>query len=275
VSDIPTLAGVRHEFVDAGGLRMHVALAGDDGAPPVILVHGWPQSWWAWRKVIPALAEDFRVLAPDLRGHGWTEKPRQGYAKEQLTTDLLAMMDAFGLERATWIGHDWGGWTGFLAAFRAPERLVRLLALGIPHPWASPDPRQLALLAYQGPVSLPFVGRLVAGPMVRAILQSGRGGERLDESDIALFSEQIPPHVTVAMYRTFLTRELLPARLRGRHEALQAPTTVMVGERDPVTVGVRRGGVDGQPNLQVEAIAEVAHWLPEQRPDAVIEWARR
>ncbi len=69
----PELTGVRHTFLDVGGLRTHVALAGPEDAPPILLVHGWPQNWWTWRKVIPALTERFRVIAPDLRGHGWTE----------------------------------------------------------------------------------------------------------------------------------------------------------------------------------------------------------
>jgi len=74
----PELKGVLHEYVDAGGLRTHVALAGPPDAPAVLLVHGWPQNWWTWRHVIPTLAEHFRVIAPDLRGHGWSEAPATG-----------------------------------------------------------------------------------------------------------------------------------------------------------------------------------------------------
>src|SRR5437764_1426227 len=125
----PQLPGVRHEHVNTGGVRIHVALAGAPDAPPLMLVHGWPQNWWSWRRVIPPLAERFRVIVPDLRGHGWSEAPREGYEKEQLAEDLLALLDAMEIERATWIGHDWGGWAGFLAALRAPRRLERLLAL--------------------------------------------------------------------------------------------------------------------------------------------------
>lgn len=88
---------------------MHVALAGPDDGPPLLLVHGWPQHWWEWRHVIPALAERFRVIAPDLRGFGWSEVPAGGYEKEQLASDMLALLDTLGIERVSWIGHDWGG----------------------------------------------------------------------------------------------------------------------------------------------------------------------
>jgi pimeloyl-ACP methyl ester carboxylesterase len=276
VGEPPELTGVRHEYVDAGGLRTHVALAGPDDAPPVLLVHGWPQSWWAWRQVIPTLAERFRVIAVDLRGHGWSEAPAAGYAKEQLASDMLAVLDALAIERVTWIGHDWGGWTGFLAALRAPERIERLLALCIPHPWVKPDLRRLAvLLSYQGPISLPIVGPRVADPMVRRLLQTGRGGDRLQARDVALFAEHIPPAVTVAMYRTFLTREIVPlAKGRYANAALQVPTTLMVGRADAVTGGTTPGPVEGQPRLHVEVLDRVAHWVPEQRPQAVIDWAQ-
>src|SRR5271165_1791661 len=232
----PELPGVRHDYIDAGGLRTHVALAGPADAPPVLLVHGWPQNWWSWRNVIPALSERFRVIAPDLRGHGWSEAPATGYEKEELASDLLALLDALAIERATWIGHDWGGWTGILAALRAPERIERLLAVCIPHPWVGRDPRRLAvLLSYQGPISIPLLGPRVADPIVRAVLQTGRGRDRLPPEDVALFAEQIPPAVTVAMYRTFLTRELVPLT-RGRYGAavLEVPSTLMIGRRDPV-----------------------------------------
>ena len=277
MSDPPELAGVRHDHVDADGLRMHVAIAGSDLAPPVLLVHGWPQNWWCWRAVIPALAEGFRVIAPDLRGHGWTEAPEHGYDKQQLARDLLALLDALGLERVTWVGHDWGGWTGLLAALAAPERFDRMLAMCSPHPWTPLDARRIAMmLGYQGPISLPLLGPRVADAMVRKILQAGRGRDRLADADVAVFAERLAPRVTVAMYRTFLTREVIPiARGRYGEAVLGVPTTLLIGERDPVTRGLVAGPVEGQPRLDVHPVPGVAHWVPEQRPGDVIDWVRR
>jgi pimeloyl-ACP methyl ester carboxylesterase len=273
MTDPPALPGVTHEYLNAGGLQTHVALAGPEDAPPVLLVHGWPQHWWTWRHVIPQLAQNHRVIAPDLRGFGWTEVTRTGYDKEQLASDVLAVLDALNIERATWVGHDWGGISGFLAALKAPDRIERMLVLCVPHLWIDRSPRQLALLSYQGPISLPLVGRTLAKWMLPRILQTGRGPDKLTQEDVSLFADHIPPAVTVAMYRTFLTREVLPiTRGRYRGRTLEVPTHVMAGGRDLVTRGLRAGPVKRQPQLTVQIIDGVAHWVPEQRPETIIDW---
>ena len=133
-SELPHVDGVRHRFIGANGITFHVAEAGA-GDDVVLLLHGWPQHWYEWRHLIAPLAERHRVIALDLRGFGWSDAPRGGYAKEQLATDVLAVLDALGIERLKLVGHDWGGWIGFLLCLRAPERFERFLALGITHPW--------------------------------------------------------------------------------------------------------------------------------------------
>src|SRR5689334_8183755 len=108
--DFPPVEGVTHRFVDAGGVKLHVAEAGDPAAPPVLLIHGWPNHWWMWRKVMLGLADEYRVLAVDTRGAGWSEVTRGGYDKPQMADDILALLDAEGIESVRMAGHDWGGW---------------------------------------------------------------------------------------------------------------------------------------------------------------------
>lgn len=213
------------------------------------------------------------MIAVDLRGFGWSEAPRTGYEKEQLASDLLAVLDRLQIERVTWVGHDWGAWVGFVTALRAPQRIERMLGLAVPHFWVPRHPRQLSLLSYQGPISMPFLGPRVVGRMVPAILQSGRGPDRLSEADVELFASHVPDAVSVAMYRTFLTRELLPiARGRYARKQLEPPSKLVVGARDLVTRGMTSGPVPHQPQLEVEVLQGVAHWIPEQRPDVIIDW---
>ena len=84
---------------------MHVAEAGE--GDPVLLLHGFPQHWWAWRGVIPRLAENHRVIVPDLRGAGWTDVPRTGYDRDQLVADVVALLDALEVDRVHVVAHDW------------------------------------------------------------------------------------------------------------------------------------------------------------------------
>lgn len=279
--DLPELDGVTHRQVRVGGVSLHVAEAGS--GPPLLLQHGWPQHWWAWHRVIGPLAERHRVVCPDLRGFGWSEAPPSGYEKEQLASDLLGVMDALELERVGLVGHDWGGWVAFLAALRAPERFEGLLALSIAHPWPAPgppDPRALARLWYQAVIGMPVAGaRLVSRPGVtrRMLGRSTEGAwsERDRELYVTALAAGGAAAASSRLYRTFLTRELLPvARGRYRDRTLAIPTRLVVGRQDPVIKEDMLGGFeDNAPQMSVELV-EGGHFLPEQHPEVVLEHAR-
>src|SRR5579864_3291371 len=93
-------------FIDTGALRLHAVIGGD--GPPLLLVHGWPQTWYAWRFVMPTLAKDFQVVAVDQRGIGLSGKPRDGYDTGTQARDMVALMDALGHQRFAMYGTDTG-----------------------------------------------------------------------------------------------------------------------------------------------------------------------
>ena len=142
---------VASRFVDANGLRVHLLEAGpgDGGGPPLVLLHGWPEFCRMWRKNIPALAAfGFRVLAPDLRGFGDTDKAlppgAAGLTPELLAADLAALLDALGLDRAGIVAHDVGAYAAQAFARSWPERTLGLFFFNRPYPgigrrWAAPD----------------------------------------------------------------------------------------------------------------------------------------
>jgi pimeloyl-ACP methyl ester carboxylesterase len=125
-------------YVEAGGLRQHVVTGGE--GPPLLLVHGWPQTWYAWRLVMPALARDFTVIAPDQRGIGLSARPEDGYDTGTLAADLAALMDALGHDRFAVAGHDTGMWIGYALAADHPGRVARLAVAETPLPGVSPSP---------------------------------------------------------------------------------------------------------------------------------------
>ena len=125
-------------YIDTGQLRLHAVIGGE--GPPLLLVHGWPQTWYAWRMVMPTLARDFRVVAVDQRGIGLSDKPRGGYDTGTLASDLVALMDALGHQRFAMYGTDVGMPMAYALAADHPERLERLVVSEAPLPGVTPSP---------------------------------------------------------------------------------------------------------------------------------------
>ncbi|MCW3023166.1 MAG: alpha/beta hydrolase fold protein, partial [Conexibacter sp.] len=277
----PQVAGVTHREVDLGDVRLHVAEAGQ--GPPLLLLHGWPQHWWSWRHLIPRLAETHRVIACDLRGWGWSSAPPGDYAKRTFARDVVAFLDAEGLDRVTLMGHDWGGYTAFLVALDHPARVERLVALDIAPPWPGrPRPRHLALPAfasYQVLVGTPVLGprTMTSGPrFVRTLIRAGSGPDaRWTDAELDVYADVLRDparaEASSACYRTFLTRELPAALRRGsRAEELTVPSLLLMGGASAL-----RRVVDPQPsrNLRVQTIPRAGHFLPEEAPEEVLRIA--
>jgi pimeloyl-ACP methyl ester carboxylesterase len=137
VSGAPNLAAgftdtFTSRYIDTGGLRQHAVIGGD--GPPLLLVHGWPETWYAWRLLMPTLARDFEVIAVDQRGIGLTDKPEDGYDTGTLAGDLVALMDALGHERFSVVGHDTGLIISYALAADHPHRVDRLVVAEVPGP---------------------------------------------------------------------------------------------------------------------------------------------
>ena len=206
-----------------------------------------------WRRVIPLLRGDHRLVLPDMRGLGWSGWPADGdFAKERLADDALAILDALGLARAHLLTHDWGAWTGMLLALRSPERVRSLLALGIVHPW-QPRPvmaRNAWRFAYQLPLAAPVLGELLIrrGRLTHAMLRGAwgdrstwdeRGGRRCSSRAAGARPRPAPAS---RLYRTFLTREL-PAIGAGAFAGrrLAVPSRLVIGSRDPLGAELAHG----------------------------------
>ena len=125
-------------YVDTGQLRLH-AVTGGQG-PPLLLVHGWPQTWYAWRMLMPALARDFQVVAVDQRGIGLSDKPPDGYDTGTLANDMVGLMEALGHQRFAVYGTDVGMPIAYALAADHRDRLERLVVSEAPLPGVTPSP---------------------------------------------------------------------------------------------------------------------------------------
>ena len=124
----------KHGFANHGDVKIHYVTAGE--GPLVVMLHGFPDYWYTWRKQIPSIAQDHQVVAIDLRGFNKSDHPEgvENYAMPELVGDVQAVLKHFGKERATIIGHDWGGMIAWSFAMRHPELTEQLVILNLPHP---------------------------------------------------------------------------------------------------------------------------------------------
>lgn len=284
MSQPPHIDGVTHHSVRVRGLQFHYAEAGS-GNDVVLCLHGWPQHWYEWRHLMPALADRHRVLALDLRGYGWSDAPAEGYEKENMADDVLAVLDELGLERVKLVGHDWGGWIGFLLTLREPQRFERYLALNILPPWTSMRAMapHLWRFWYQWMISSPGIGRRLhtSGKFVPKVLVGASVRKEVwDDATIHAFSDRFTEparaNAAVQTYRVFNLREA-PEIGRGRYAnaRLTVPTKLLFGKGDlalrhTLLQGYERHADD----MQLELVDNCGHFIADEMPDLVAERAR-
>jgi pimeloyl-ACP methyl ester carboxylesterase len=282
---MPEVAGVGvvHRWVEVGGgVRVHVAEVGEEGARggTVVLLHGFPQHWYAWRHVMGELAVDHRVVCLDMRGFGWSDAPKRGYDTGTRVADVLAVMDALGVGKARVIAHEFGAWTAFMLCLRAPERVSHLLALNVVHPW--PSQRRLLPQAwrywYTSPLEAPLLGRFVLRHVpgfTRYLLRKGAADPAAIAEFVRAAGERGRARAGEAMHRAYALRDI-PGLALGRYRRLRlsTPTRILAGERDfalsPRAVTSADGHAD---DLTVEVLPGCGHFVHEERPDAVVRAA--
>ena len=274
---MPELAGVEHEWIEARGARFHIATAGS--GEPLVLLHTSFQHWWAWRHAIGGLAERHRVICPDLRGCGWSDAPSRGYGKEEMAADVVALLDALGLDRVRLIGHGFGGLIGFLLCLAHPERVERYLAVGIVHPWPRVDARFAAGMWrswYQAAVAFPGLGPRLAAQRTFLDWMFRRTSPHPElwspedvDSYAAVLADRDRGRAVSRAYRTFLAREFLPlARGRYRGTRLRPPTRILFGTRDHFFPPRALEGYEPYADsLEVELAPGEGHFIPEENPE--------
>jgi epoxide hydrolase 4 len=231
--------------LEANGARFRALAEGPEQGPLVLLLHGFPESSRSWRHQLPALAAaGFRAVAPDLRGYGGSDT-HGPYDLETLAVDAAELVTALGCERATVVGHDWGGAVAWATAHSSPERVERLVVLNCPHPAAMrrellTNPRQLMRSSYMFFFQLPWLPeRTLTRNGASQIARALRGGshvreawprEELDRARDAFLRPGVAS-ATLGYYRTAARRPGIARRLAARHP-ISAPTLILWGVED-------------------------------------------
>ena len=279
--DPPPIAGVCRRRVAARGIDFHITEAGPEEGRPVLLLHGWPQHHYAYRHLLADPPEGLRLIAPDLPGYGWSGPAPHRWEKEEVASDVLALLDEMGISRALLVGHDWGGWVSYLMTLREPGRFDGYLALNIAHPWntfrtAARHTWRMALYqplmaAFGVPLMrrTRFVERLA---LTRGLTVDGAIGPAEAKIFAAPFRDPVVARTARDTYRTFVLREL-PKRVRQpeTRRGLVRTRAVFGVEDLAISPELAAAETANAKNYTLERVAGCGHFIAEERPDIVRE----
>ena len=266
-----------HHTAQVNGTRLHYVTAGE--GPPVVLLHGWPQTWYEWRHVIDLLADEYQVVAPDLRGFGYSAKPAAGYDAGTMAADLAALADHLGLRDVTVLGHDWGAVFGYVYAAKTPSQVralgiveMALPGVGVMEQAMAPQPQGNFLwhMGFQSVPDLPEL--LITGkekPYLRWFFEHfAYDPSAITAADLDVYTDAITQvgalRAGLAVYQDFFTTAdqvaalaktplEIPVRAYGGEACLGGATLASVQAVAPAA----EGGV----------IERCGHWAGEERPE--------
>jgi pimeloyl-ACP methyl ester carboxylesterase len=269
---------MEHHHADLGDVRLHYVTAGSGF--PVVLLHGWPQSWYEWRHIIPDLANKFRVIAPDLRGLGDSSRPADGYDKQTIGNDIWRLVhDVLGIDAFYLVGHDWGGPTAYAVAAAHPGAVRKLAILDVTIPGdGSPNISQGGRRwhhALHQTLDLPEA--LVTGreDIYLGWFYRNYGARPLAEADIAeylrVYRQPGALRAGFSYYRA-IPRDIADNAARiAEGFKLPMPVLALGGDRAwgrgmEVVESLRRLAVD----VQGGVVETCGHWMPEEQPEALL-----
>jgi pimeloyl-ACP methyl ester carboxylesterase len=275
-TDPPPIDGVRRSYVSARGVRFHVTESGT--GTPVVVLHGWPEHHYCYRDLLADPPEGLRIIAPDLPGYGWSGAAPHRWDKQDVADDLLALLDALGLDRVLLVGHDRGAFIGYLLVLGAPQRFGGLLALSIPHPWNTPRTLlphawRLSHMPLMAAAGRPLVQRTRLLEDLIFRLGVGEPGA-ISSQDIRWYADRfrdpVCAQVTTDTYRSFVLRELPAAARHPERRRATVPIRALNGTADfAVHPALVSADIVIADDYSVELLAGCGHFIPEERPDHV------
>jgi pimeloyl-ACP methyl ester carboxylesterase len=274
------------------GVTLKVRFGGPEGAEPLIFLHGFPESHRTWRHQLANLAADYRVVAPDQRGFGGSDKPEgvEPYKTDRIVEDLIALADALGLGGFTLVGHDWGGAAAWLAALRHPDRVKRLVIVNAPHPLIFQksmfdDEAQRAASQYIRAFRNPGIEAAIKAMGLDAFLEKSFGGH-VDLRLISAAERQAylddwsQPGALTAMLNWYRASNIdvpemddkghKPLWTHAPFPKLRMPVLVVWGMKDKALLPIQLDGLDGLvEDLRIVREPQAGHFIPWEKPETV------
>lgn len=243
----------------------------------MIALHGWPQHHWVYRDLLADPPEGLRIIAPDLPGYGWSGPAPHRWAKEDVAADMLALMDALGVQRALLVGHDWGGFVAYRMLLAAPKRFDGYLVCNMAHPWQTPRttlPHFWRFLAYQ-----PFVASIGetlhrrTRYLERVVFAFGPKAHRVDPAAAKVyanrFRDPVVARTATDTYRTFLLRELPSAASHPEQRRATVPIRALFGMHDFAVHHSLASPTTAKADDYTFEAVDAGHFIIDERPDLV------
>jgi pimeloyl-ACP methyl ester carboxylesterase len=270
---------LRSHDVDVGDLELHVVEAGPEDGPPVVLLHGFPEFWYAWHRQLGQLAAaGFRAIAPDQRGYNASDKPDgvEAYRVERLAGDIAGLIQALGYDRASVAGHDWGGGVAWYLAIHHPERVRKLLIIDTPHPHAFRDfeTEEESISWYRTFFQIPWVPEWIGRVANWRILASAMR----DTSRPGTFPEE-----TMDLYRSAWDRDgafssmvnwyraafRYPLQEEGELRVRALTLLVLAPDDAFIPSDVTRRSLPYLDNGRLLELDEGTHWVVQEEPERI------
>jgi pimeloyl-ACP methyl ester carboxylesterase len=273
------------------GVKLNVALSGPEDAPPVILLHGFPESHRTWRGLAPLLEDEFRLIMPDQRGYGGSDKPEglEAYDTNLLIDDIFALADALELDRFSLVGHDWGGSIAWPAAARGDSRLERLAIINAPH-WAvfqkslieDAEQRKASqyITMFRNPLAEAGIEAMGLETFFDKVIGHADLTNMTSEEKRRYIAQWSQAGALTAMLNWYRASPLvvpppgatvpLPDILFNLSRKIDVPTLVVWGMRDSALLPVQLEELEHLVrDLRIVRVPDAGHFVPWEKPEAV------
>ena len=274
------------------GVTLNVAFAGPEDAPPVVLLHGFPESHRTWREIAPRLEDGFRLIMPDQRGFAGSDLPQdvEDYATDKLIDDIFALADTLGLDEFALVGHDWGGAISWPAALRSDPRLKKLAIVNAPHPLVfqkslieDADQRDASQYInwFRMPGAVAAIEAMGLGAFFEKVMAEHVDRSKLLEAEKQQYlADWSQPGALTSMLNWYRASKVvvpppgvtvpLPDWLLRAFPTIKVPTLVIWGMNDTALLPVQLEGLDTLvDDLTIVRLPGVSHFATWEAPDQV------
>jgi pimeloyl-ACP methyl ester carboxylesterase len=271
-----------HGFVMSNGVRLHYVTQGSGDL--MLMLHGFPEFWYSWRHQIPVLAQNYKVVALDMRGYNDSDKPkeRDAYRMDVLVKDIEGVVRGLRHDRCILVGHDWGGAVAWNVAYTYPELVDRLIVLNLPHPAKFAEgltnPQQLLRSSYIFFFQLPWLPEWVIQTGNYQLIEEAFTRMAIDKAaftaaDLEAYKQAAAKPGALTAMLNYYRNVLQSGMFQHQWGKLRMPTLMIWGEEDTALgIEMTYGTEDYVEDFTIRYIPNCSHWVQQEKPDLVNQY---